>query len=43
MYLTLPRHEGAKHGFTKPGPAHQEKADKESWAAIKKFFAEIFR
>jgi dienelactone hydrolase len=36
-------HEGAQHGFTKPGPAYQQKADKESWAAMKKFFAEIFR
>ncbi len=36
-------YEGAQHGFTKPGPAYQEKADKESWAAMKKFFAEIFR
>ncbi len=35
-------YEGAQHGFTKPGPAYQEKADKESWAAMKKFFAEIF-
>ncbi len=36
-------YEGALHGFTKPGPAYQEKADKESWAAMKKFFAEILR
>ena len=36
-------YEGAQHGFTKPGPAYQEKADKESWAAMKKFFAEILR
>ena len=36
-------YEGAKHGFTKPGPAYQEKADKESWSAMRKFFAEIFR
>jgi dienelactone hydrolase len=35
-------YEGAKHGFTKEGPAYQEKADKESWAAMKKFFAGIF-
>ena len=35
--------EGAQHCFTKPGPAYQEKADKESWAAMKKFFAEILR
>jgi dienelactone hydrolase len=36
-------YEGAQHGFTKSGPAYQEKADKESWAAMKKFFAEIFK
>ena len=36
-------HEGAPHGFTKPGPAYQEKADKDSWAAMKKFFAEVLR
>jgi dienelactone hydrolase len=36
-------YEGAQHGFTKPGPAYQEKADKESWSAMKKFFAEILR
>ncbi len=36
-------HEGAPHGFTKPGPAYQEKADQESWAAMKKFFAEILK
>jgi dienelactone hydrolase len=35
-------HEGAQHGFTKPGPAYQEKADKESWSAMKKFFTGIF-
>ncbi len=35
-------HEGAQHGFTKPGAAYQEKADKDSWAAMKKFFGEIF-
>ena len=35
-------YEGAKHGFTKPGPAYQEKADKESWAAMEKFFKEVF-
>ena len=35
-------HEGAQHGFTKPGGAYQEKADKDSWAAMKKFFGEIF-
>ena len=28
-------------GFTKPGPAYQEKADKESWAAMKKFFIAV--
>ena len=36
-------YEGAQHGFTKAGPAYQEKADKESWAAMKKFFAEILK
>ena len=36
-------YEGAQHGFTKAGPAYQEKADKESWSAMKKFFAEILR
>ena len=35
-------YEGAQHGFTKPGPAYQEKADKESWTAMKKFFGEVF-
>jgi len=35
-------YEGAKHGFTKPGGAYQEKADKESWAAMQKFFKEVF-
>ena len=35
-------YEGAQHGFTKPGPAYQEKADKESWAAMQKFFKEVF-
>jgi dienelactone hydrolase len=35
--------EGAQHGFTKPGPAYQEKTDRESWAVMKKFFAEILR
>jgi dienelactone hydrolase len=35
-------YEGAKHGFTKPGGAYQEKADKESWAAMEKFFKEVF-
>ena len=34
-------YEGAKHGFTKPGAAYQEKADKESWAAMQKFFKEV--
>lgn len=34
-------YEGAQHGFTKPGPAYQEKADKESWTAMKKFFGEV--
>ncbi len=36
-------YEGAQHGFTKPGPAYQEKADKASWAAMKNFFAEILK
>ena len=35
-------YEGAQHGFTKPGAAWQEKADKESWAAMKKLFTEVF-
>jgi dienelactone hydrolase len=35
-------YDGALHGFTKPGPAYQEKADLESWAAMKKFFGEVF-
>lgn len=35
-------YEGALHGFTKPGPAYQEKADRESWAAMQKFFKEVF-
>lgn len=35
-------YEGALHGFTKPGKAYQEKADKESWAAMEKFFREVF-
>lgn len=39
-FITYP---DAKHGFTKPGPAYQEKADKESWAAMKQFFAELFK
>ena len=42
---------GAVHSFTKPaagndpskGAAYHEKADKESWAAMKKFFAKIFQ
>ena len=28
-------------GFTKLGPSYQEKADKESWAAMKKFFGAV--
>jgi dienelactone hydrolase len=36
-------HEGAQHGFTKPGPAYQKKADDDSWAAMKKLFAEILK
>jgi dienelactone hydrolase len=35
-------YDGALHGFTKPGPAYQEKADHESWAAMKKLFDEAF-
>jgi dienelactone hydrolase len=35
-------YDDAQHGFTKPGPAYQEKADKESWAAMKKLFATVF-
>jgi dienelactone hydrolase len=34
-------YEGAKHGFTKPGAAYQEKADTQSWAAMKHLFAEV--
>ena len=41
--MELVPHENARHGFTQPGPAYQEKADKESWAAMRKFFAEILR
>ena len=41
---------GAVHAFTNPeagndnskGAAHNERADKRSWAAMKQFFAEIF-
>jgi dienelactone hydrolase len=36
-------YEGAQHGFTKPGPAYQEKADKESWSAMKRFFDSLFK
>jgi dienelactone hydrolase len=36
-------YEGAQHGFTKPGPAYQEKADTESWAAMKVLFADAFK
>ncbi len=36
-------HEGAQHGFSKPGPAYQKKADEDSWAAMKKLFAEILK
>jgi dienelactone hydrolase len=32
----------AQHGFTKPGPAYQQKADVESWAAMRKLFDEVF-
>ena len=31
----------SQHGFTKPAPAYQEKTDKKSWAAMKKFFVEV--
>ena len=42
---------GAVHSFTQPmagsdpsqGAAYQEQADRRSWAAMKMFFAEIFR
>jgi dienelactone hydrolase len=42
---------GAVHSFTQAaagndnskGAAYNEKADKRSWAAMKEFFAEIFR
>jgi dienelactone hydrolase len=40
--MTFVTYEGAQHGFTKPGGAYQEKADKESWAAMKKFFTGLF-
>jgi dienelactone hydrolase len=36
-------YEDAKHGFTKPGPAYQEKADKESWAAMRQLFTDAFK
>ena len=36
-------YEGAQHGFTKPGPAYQKKADEDSWAAMKRLFAEILK
>jgi len=36
-------YDGAQHGFTKPGPAYQEKADKESWSAMKRFFDGLFK
>ncbi len=35
-------YEGALHGFTKAGPAYQEKADTASWAAMQKLFSEVF-
>jgi dienelactone hydrolase len=35
-------YEGAKHGFTKPGGAYQEKADRESWDAMSAFFTRVF-
>ena len=42
---------GAQHSFTRPdagndnskGAAYNEAADKQSWAAMKKFFAEILK
>jgi dienelactone hydrolase len=40
--LEFVTYEGAKHGFTKPGDAYHEKADKESWAAMLKLFGEVF-
>jgi len=47
----LIKYGGAVHSFTQPmagndnskGAAYNEKADKRSWAAMKEFFAEIFR
>ncbi len=41
--LEFVTYEGAQHGFTKPGPAYQEKADQQSWAAMKQLFADSFR
>ncbi len=49
--LTFIAHPGAVHSFTKKeagddptkGQAYNAKADEESWAAMKKLFAEIFR
>lgn len=42
--MELVPHENARHGFTKPGgAAYQENANKESWAAMRKFLAEILR
>lgn len=40
--MTFITYEDAKHGFTKPGPAYQARADKESWEAMRKFFAGLF-
>jgi dienelactone hydrolase len=48
--LTFIAYPGAVHSFTNPtagndvskGNAYQEKADKESWTAMKKFFADSF-
>jgi len=47
----LVKYGGAVHSFTQPnagndnskGAAYNEKADKRSWAAMKEFFAEIFK
>lgn len=49
--MTFVGYEGAVHGFTNPaagndnskGAAYNEKANKESWEAMKKFFAEVLK
>jgi len=33
----------ADPGFSNPGVKYNEKADRRSWAAMKDFFAEIFK